>query len=162
VIISAHGIELELPSRWSGRAFRRPAGNATLHAGDFALALQDGEFGDRSTAQMPAGAAFLALVEYLPGDGLQPDRGLFESRRIPLPLDPSGFASRRLAHPRPGQSGMQHFFTSGGRPFCLYVVLVGGGPGRRRQLAVVSRVLRSLRIEPAGGGAGAGASSEPR
>jgi hypothetical protein len=151
VILSAHGIELELPARWSGRVFRRPDANATLHAGDFALALGDGEFGDRSTGQMPAGAVFLALAEYLPGDGLQPSRGLFASRRIPLPLDPSGFASSRLAHPRPGQSGMQHFFTTGGRPFCLYVVLAGGGPGRRRQLAAVSRVLASLRIEPAAG-----------
>jgi hypothetical protein len=151
VILAAHGIELELPPRWSGRVFRRPGGNPTLHAGDFALALGDGEFGDASTGQMPAGAAFLALVEYVPGGGLAPGRGLFESRRIPLPLDPSAFAASRLAHPRPGQSGMQHFFTAGGRPFCLYVVLAGGGPGRRRQLAAVSRVLASLRIESAGG-----------
>jgi hypothetical protein len=151
VILSAHGIELELPPRWSGRLFRRPGGNPTLHAGDFALALGDGEFGDASTGQMPAGAVFVALAEYLPGDGLQAGRGLFASSRIALPLDPTGFASNRLAHPRPGQSGMQHFFTAGGRPFCLYVVLAGGGPGRRRQLAGVSRVLASLKIAPSGG-----------
>jgi hypothetical protein len=151
VILSAHGIELELPPRWSGRLFRRPGGNPTLHAGDFALALGDGEFGDASTGQMPAGATFVALAEYLPGGGLQPGRGLFESGRIPLPLDPTGFASSRLAHPRPGQVGLQHFFTVNGRPFCLYVVLASGGTGRRRQLAGVSRVLASLKIAPWGG-----------
>jgi hypothetical protein len=150
VILEAHGIKLELPPRWSGRLFRRPGGNPSLHAGDFALALGDGEFGDASTGQMPAGAVFVALAEYLPGDGLQAGHGLFSSSRIPLPLDPTGFSPNRLAHPRPGQSGMQHFFTAAGRPFCLYVVLAGGGPGRRRQLAAVSRVLASLKIAPSG------------
>jgi hypothetical protein len=58
------------------------------------------------------------------------------------------FAVTGLAHPRPGQTGMQHFFTAERRPFCLYVVLAGPRSGRRRQLAAVDHVLRSLHIEP--------------
>jgi hypothetical protein len=146
VILEAHGLRIELPARWSGRVFRRAGGNATLHAGDFPLALRDGEFGDRSTSAMPDVASFIALTEYLAGSGLEPGSGLFASRRIPLPLDPTGFAASRLAHPRPGQAGMQHFFTASGRPMCVYVVIAGGRGPRRSQLLVLDRVLASLRV----------------
>jgi hypothetical protein len=146
--LEAHGISIELPARWQGRLFRRPGGGATLHAGDFQLALGDGEFGDASTSGMPAGATFLALTEYLPGDGLKPGRGLFGPHRIPRRLDPSAFSAGRLAHPRPGQFGTQHFFTSGGRPLCLYVVVAASGAQRRRRLAVLDQVLGTLRVAP--------------
>lgn len=150
-VLEAHGLRVELPRGWSGRVFKRPAGGATLHAGDFQLPLDDGEFGDGSTAAMPPGASFLALTEYHPGAGLEPGRGLFASHRVPHTLDPTAFSSRGLAHPRPGQAGAQHFFTTAGRPFCLYVVLSGARTERRRQLAVLGNVLRSLRVQPATG-----------
>ena len=146
MILSAHRIHLELPPGWSGRAFSRE-GLARVHAGDFPLALGDGEFGDQSTGRMPAAATFMALAEYRAGAGLEPGRGLFASRKLPLPLDPTAFSATGLAHPRPGQAGMQHFFTHAGRPFCLYVVLAGPRSGRRRRLLVADRVLRSLRID---------------
>jgi len=147
-VLEAHGLRVELPRGWSGRIFRRPAGGASLHAGNFQLPLQDGEFGDRSTARMPAGGCFVAVAEYVAGAGLEPGKGLFASRRIPHTLDPTAFSSRGLAHPRPGQAGMQHFFTATGRPFCLYVVVSGPRVERRRQLAAISGVLRSLRFSP--------------
>ena len=145
-VLEAHGLRIELPRGWSGRVFKRPAGGATLHAGDFQLPLDDGEFGDASTGLMPAGASFLALTEYRPGAGLEPGKGLFASRRIPTSLDPTTFSARGLAHPRPDQAGAQHFFTAAGRPFCLYVVISGARAERRRELATLAVVLRSLRI----------------
>jgi len=145
-VLEAHGLRIELPRGWSGRVFKRPAGGATLHAGDFQLPLDDGEFGDRSTSVMPAGASFLALTEYRPGAGLEPGTGLFASRRIPTMLDPTSFSPRGLAHPRPGQAGAQHFFSAAGRPFCLYVVISGSRGERRRQLVALGAVLRTLRI----------------
>ena len=147
-VLEAHGLRVDLPRGWSGRVFKRPAGGATLHAGDFQLPLDDGEFGDRSTGAMPAAASFLALTEYQPGAGLEPGRGLFAARRMPTTLDPTAFSVRGLAHPRPGQAGTQHFFTTAGRPFCLYVVLSGPRSERPRQLAVLAHVLRSLRVQP--------------
>ena len=149
--LEAHGLRIDLPRGWSGRVFKRSAGGATLHAGDFQLPLDDGEFGDQSTAVMPAGATFLALTEYLPGAGLEPGEGLFASRRVPKTLDPTAFSPRGLAHPRPGQAGTQHFFTTAARPFCLYVVVSGPRSERRRQLAALGAVLRSLRIQAAAG-----------
>lgn len=128
--------------------FSRIPGVATLHAADFALPLNDGEFGDRSTALMHSASAFLALTEYRPGAGLEPGQGLFSPRRIPRRLDPTSFANAGLAHPRPGQVGLQQFFTGAGRPFCLYVVLAGSRVDRRQRLAVVDRLLGSLRIGP--------------
>jgi len=147
-VLEAHGLRVELPRGWSGRVFRRPAGGATLHAGNFQLPFKDGEFGDRSTAQMPAAGCFLALAEYVAGAGLEPGKGLFAPRRIPRTLDPTAFSAAALAHPRPGQAGMQHFFTAAGRPFCLYVVVSGPRLERRRQLAAMSGVLRSLHFQP--------------
>jgi hypothetical protein len=146
VKLAAHGIEVTLPVGWSGRIFQRPGGNATMHAGDFRLALGDGEFGDRSTGRMPTGASFIALVEYVPGDGLRPGAGLYARSGMTLPLDPTAFSARALAHIRPGQEGTQQFFTAAGRPLCLYVVIAGGGAPRRRQLATLGAVLRSVRI----------------
>lgn len=146
--LDAHGIQIELPKGWSGRLFSRGYGVATLHAGNFTLALEDGEFGDRSTGAMSDGAMFIALTEYRPGAGLKPGTGLFAAKRIPRRLDPTALKSTGLAHPRPGQAGMQHFFTVSGRPFCLYVVLAGGRSARRRQLSHLDHVLSSLRIDP--------------
>jgi hypothetical protein len=148
VKLSAHGIQIELPRGWSGRLFSRGEGVATLHAGNFTLALDDGEFGDRSTGAMRDGATFIALTEYRPGSGLKPGSGLFSPRRIPRRLDPSALRRTGLAHPRPGQVGAQHFFTVAERPFCLYVVLAGSRAARRRQLAAIEHVLRSVQIEP--------------
>jgi hypothetical protein len=147
VILHAHGIQVKLPHGWSGRIFSRSQGAATLHAGNFALAVHgEGEFGNHSTRAMRHGSSFLALTEYLPGGSLTPHAGLFASRRIPLPLDPTRFSEKGLAHPRPRQVGMQHFFTSNGRPFCLYVVLAGHRQHRRHQLHAVDHLLRTLEI----------------
>jgi hypothetical protein len=150
VTIEAHGIAAELPHGWSGRIFRLTGGGATLHAGTFAVALDDSSFGDASTGAIPAGGSFLALTEYLPGAGLEPGVGLFAPRRIPRPLDPTSFSSRKLAHARPGQSATQHFFTASRRPFCLYVVIAAAPSraDRRPQLDSLNRVLTSIRIGP--------------
>ena len=143
MILQAHGLTVQLPSGWSGRAFIRMGDIAALHAGSFPVALHDGEFGDRSTALMPAEAAFIALAEYKPGAGLVPGKGLFAPSRIPRRLDPTSFSPSGLAHPRRGQAGAQHFFTAAARPFCLYVVIAGA----RTQLRTVEAVLASLTID---------------
>jgi hypothetical protein len=148
VILEGHGLRIELPPGWSGRAFSRSQHLATLHAGDFQLPVEDGEFGDVATSQMPEVATFVALTEYMTGSGLKPGAGPFAQRGIPLPLDPVEFAGSRLAQPRRGQVGMQHLFTEAGRPFCLYAVIAGPRTSRRRQLLALDHVLGTLRIGP--------------
>ena len=97
--LSAHGITAELPPGWSGRVFRRTGGNATLHAASFPLVLDDGEFGDASTARMAPGASFVSLTEYLPGAGLRarPRAVRRAAHRAAPGPDP-------LLDPRPGPS----------------------------------------------------------
>jgi hypothetical protein len=149
VRVAAHGIAVDLPDGWEGRIFRRAQGDPTLHAGTFALPFDDGEFGTRATARMPAGATFLTLTEYRPGQGLLPGKGLFEPHSIPLPIPRSRFRPNHLLVARPGQRGFQHFFTEGGRPFCLYAVVHEPRlSAARADLAAVNRVLETLSIEP--------------
>lgn len=147
--VAAHGIAVDLPDGWEGRIFRRGKGDPTLHAATFALPFEDGEFGTRATAKMPAGATFLTITEYRPGQGLEPGKGLFAARAIPLPIPRSRFRPNHLLVARPGQRGFQHFFTDGGRPFCLYAVIHEPRLGAARaDLGGVNRVLETLRIEP--------------
>ena len=148
MILDAHGVRLELPGAWSGHLFERDR-LVGMHAASYPVALADtSTFGDQSTGRMRSGQAFVALVEYRPGNGLAAGHGLFAPRRIELPLDPMSFSPRRLAHARPGQVGTQQFFTAADRPFCAYVVLAGDRAQRRRAIAAVDRLLRSLRVTP--------------
>jgi hypothetical protein len=152
VILRAHGISVDLPEGWEGRIFRHRHGDPTLHAATFALPTHDGEFGSRATGVMPPGSAFVTITEYRPGNGLVPGKGLFESTEIPLPLDRRRFRPNTLLVGRRGQSGFQHFFTSGGRPFCLYAVISrGSGPAaastRHAHVEGLNRVLDSVAIE---------------
>ncbi len=149
MILDAHGVRLELPRGWSGHLFERDR-LIGMHAASYPIALADtSTFGDESTGRMRPGNAFVALVEYRPGNGgLAAGHGLFAAARIPLPLDPTAFSPHRLAHPRPGQVGYQHFFTAAERPFCVYVVLAGDRVQRRPATAAVEVLLRSLRVTP--------------
>lgn len=150
--IEAHGIGAHVPGGWEARLFRRPGGEPTLHAATFALPGSDGEFGSRATAAMPPGALFLALTEYRPGQGLQAGRGLFAAA-LPLPpLTGGDFHPRTLLVARPGHEGLQRFFSSAGRPFCLYVVLsraVGAVVAAEAHLPALNGLLGSLAVAPA-------------
>jgi hypothetical protein len=156
--LAAHSIEIDLPRGWDGRIYRHPGGDPILHAANFALPHEDGDFGSGATAQMPHGGAFLVLKEYRPGPRLVPGSGLFAARAITLPLEPRWFHPRALQVGRSGQAGLQQFFTSAGRPFCLYAVTKGpaGGPPvavpahDRDQADHLSRILTTLRIHRRG------------
>lgn len=148
--LAAHGIAVDLPDGWEGRIFKRHHGDPTLHAATFTLPLDDGEFGSRATRKMPPGGTFLTLTEYRPGQGLHPGKGLFEPKAIPLPIPRSRFRRNHLLVARKGHSGFQHFFTTAGRPFCLYAVIHEPAVSTARaDLGGVNRVLESLTIERA-------------
>ena len=103
----------------------------------------------RARELMPAGVD-------LPGPHRVPPGRWPRARSGPvrLPPHPAGARSHRVqlqgaGPPAPGQAGAQHFFTAAGRPFCLYVVVSGPRSERRRQLAALNHVLRSLKVQPA-------------
>lgn len=156
--LSAYGISLQLPRGWNGRIYRRPDASPTLHAANFALPADDGDFGSGATGHMPQGGIFVALKEYAAGPRLRPGVGLYASHSLPLPLEHRYFHPRALQVGRPGQAGFQHFFTAAGRrPFCLYAVIntthpplrfepFGSPPGAQDQVGNLSGVLSTLTI----------------
>jgi hypothetical protein len=136
----AYGVSLEPPVGWEARAFSH--GEPTVHVASFPLPRTDGEFGSRSTARMPADGLFLSLTEYL----VQPHElrdGIFAAQP-PRRLRTEELSERTLLRPLPGQRGVQRFFSTEGRAFCLYLVCGRDGGGR---LATVNRMLASLQVE---------------
>jgi hypothetical protein len=95
---------------------------------------------------MPAGALFLSLTEYR-GAGIDLGAGGLFGEPQPRTLEDAHLSSRALLQARPGQRGVQRFFSASGRAFCLYVVVEGAAvPGER--LLALSRFLRTLQISP--------------
>jgi hypothetical protein len=124
--VAAHGLRVDLPPRWEARLYLRDATagvresiNPVVHLGNFALPPRRGDYGSGAVEAMRASHAFVALVEFGPGEAGTP---LFASRGLPRP-ELAEFAPNALQRRLPGQLGVQRFFTDNGRAFCLYVVL---------------------------------------
>lgn len=142
--LAGHGIEVDLPPGWDGRTYRRPDGDPTLHAGNFPLPAEDGDFGSGALATMADDGVFVVLTEYDPAGA---GTGLFARRGLPLPLRAPDLDSQALQRRIPGQFGIQRFFTEAERTWCLYVV-VGSRPDPRTLLGLANEVLATLMISP--------------
>jgi hypothetical protein len=108
-----------------------------LHACTRPLPVDRGDFGTGAVDLLGPDDVFVALVDYGPEVA---DQGLFESQGLPK-LAPSQFAPNAMQRPLPGMSAAQHFFSSGGRAFCLFTVL--GSHARR--MATVPRAVGLVR-----------------
>jgi len=144
VRLEAYGIRVDLPEGWDGRISRRPGGDPTLHAGNFPLPAEDGEFGSGALATMGPGGVFLTLTEYDPAGA---GRGLFASNGAPRSLRPGDLDPNALQRRIRGQAGAQRFFTEADRTWCLYVV-AGSVPSRSTLVEKANTVLGSVRIAP--------------
>jgi len=142
VRLAAHGIALELPAGWDGRIWTRSGGGPVVHAANVALPAADGDFATRATEALPPDGVVVVLVDYGPGDAGTP---LFAAP-APARIDPGELSPSTLLRRRPGQRGLQRFFTAAGRAMCLYVV-VGSRAHAPDLAAGVSRVLGTLRVE---------------
>ena len=103
-----------------------------------------GDFGSGLLEQLGPDDVFVALVEY--GSDLA-GTGLFEQQGVPR-LAPSQFSPARMPRRFGTLSASQHFFSTGGRAFCLYTVI----GNHNRRMATVPRaaaVARSLTVESA-------------
>jgi hypothetical protein len=144
---AAHGLSVDVPVGWEARIVRPPESAPYLHVASFALSADSGQFGAGVTAAMGSDGAFAALVEYVVDRHVQPDSGLFASRRWQPRLRVAEFSHDRLQVARPGHLGAQRFFTVAGRPFCLYAVV---SPVRRRPAQLIgelSAVLATVGFE---------------
>lgn len=123
-------------------ADRAPGGarevtHPVLHACTRTMPADRGDFGSGVVDLLGADDVFIALVEYGPELA---DQGLFAPRGMPR-LAPSQFGPNRLQRPLPGRSASQHFFSVGGRAFCLFTVI--GSHARR--MATVPRAAQAVR-----------------
>ena len=151
-----YGLRAQAPPGWQVAVTRRSDADGTapgarsalseadvsrpvLHACTRPMPADRGDFGSNVVDLLGPDDAFVALVDY--GTEVA-DQGLFEKQGLPR-LAPSQFGPNRLQRPLPGLSASQHFFSSGGRAFCLFTV-VGSHARRmatvRRAAALVSTI----------------------
>lgn len=142
--ISSHGLALDVPAGWDARIYRRAAeaGATThpvLHAANFPLPSERGDFGSGAVELMGPTHVLVVLIEFHPAAA---STATFASQGVPR-LDPAAFDPAGLQRILPGQSGFQRFFSVKGRAFCLYVVL---GSHARRALLIpeAERLLAGL------------------
>jgi hypothetical protein len=152
-----YGIKAAPPRGWQVAVTRRP-GAEPLESSARSMTLQDvtrpvlhactrtmpaarGDFGTGVVDLLGPDDIFVALVDYGPEVA---DQGLFERQGMPR-LAPSQFAPNRLQRPLPGMSAAQHFFSSGGRAFCLFTVL---GSHARRMASVprAAQLIKTVHI----------------
>jgi hypothetical protein len=141
VRISGHGLSVAPPHGWHARIARREGAGPVLHLATLALLDSDGDFGGAATARMHADAAFAALIRYRVDAHVKPHVGLFGSPGWSPRLRPGDFGPAQLQVIRPGQIGMQRFFTQLARPFCLYAVVQ---PVRERPAKLIGELSAAL------------------
>jgi hypothetical protein len=145
VIVSGHGLQIDVPAAWEARIIGRPGGGPVLHVASFALHESDGDFGAAATGRMRPDDRFLAVIEYLPDERLRPGHGLFGAR-LAVPAW-HHFSPNQLQVTRPGQFGWQHFFTEANRPLCAYAVIRPGATPAPELACELAAVLAGLRVE---------------
>jgi hypothetical protein len=149
-------MKVDLPSGWDARIYRRQelaaavahaGGEATthavLHAANFALPAERGDFGSGAVELMGRDNVLIVLVEYHPDSAGSP---MFAGE-LPRALHADDFDPTMLQRRMPGHAGVQRFFSSGGRAYSLYVVL-GNYADRRRLVPQVNAVLATIALEP--------------
>jgi hypothetical protein len=150
------GLKVDLPPGWDARIYRRqeveaavnhargePTTHAVLHAANFALPSDRGDFGSGAVELMRHDNVLITLVEYHPDSARTP---MFAAG-LPRPLRADDFDPSTLQRRLPGQAGLQRFFSYSGRAFALYVVL-GSYANRRRLVSVVNEVLATIELGP--------------
>ena len=156
--IAAHGLALDNPVGWDARIRKydeaahapKSAGlqfraHAVLHAADFALPEERGDFGSGVVEIMRPTQAFIALIEYHPDSA---STALFSSNAgMPRQVSTDDFSPSQLQRTIRGQGGAQHFFAEGGRAFCLYLVL-GSLANRGHAVPRLNAILSAIEIVP--------------
>jgi hypothetical protein len=112
-----------------------------LHASTVDLPTGRGDFGSGVVDLLSSEDVFISLVEY--GSDVA-DQGLFADQGMPR-LAPSQFGPNRLQRPLPGRSASQHFFSVGGRAFCLFTV-IGSHSRRMATVPRAAEVVRGLQV----------------
>ncbi len=150
--LSGSRITVDLPEGWDGEIYQPAAvlqgvggaGHSVVHAANFPLPAERGDFGSGAVEIMGDGDVLIVLFEYGPESA---GTALFSHRGLPGSLRSQDFHPDTMQRPLPGQSGVQRFFTAEGRAFCLYVA-VGNHVDRHEVLEAVNGVIAGIEIDP--------------
>lgn len=145
------GMEITLPDTWEARIYQLETEEAAtsggadlpvLHAANFALPEDRGDYGSGAVELMTNDNIFVSLLEFEPALA---ETELYAPRGMPRDLDPDDFRTNGMQRWIPGQAAYQAFFNEGGRAFCLYIVI--GSYLRRAVLAEeAERIVRAIRL----------------
>ena len=146
--LTRSGIEIELPDGWDGRIYRREAEadavtRRALHAANFALPPNLGDYAVGAAERMQTGDVLVVLLEFDPDSA---GRGLFRTEGLPERLGAGDFSPTAMPRAVPGCTAAQWFFSLAGRAFCLYVVL-GSHQERADVLPLVNAVGSTLKVD---------------
>lgn len=120
-----------------------PVPLVVMHAANFSLPAERGDYGSGAVEIMDRGGIFAALIEF---DSASAISKLFAHEGFPTRLDPADFAPDQLHLSLPGQAGLQQFFHVGSRAFCLYAV-IGSYSMRNLLVPELNRMLAGLSVD---------------
>ena len=151
----SHGLGVDVPAGWEAELSTQPdpalldpaleqspGPLVVLHAANFSLPAERGDYGSGAVEIMDRNGIFAALVEF---DGASATSKLFAREGFPTGLEPADFAPDQLHLSLPGQAGLQQFFHVGSRAFCLYTV-IGSYSMRGLLVPELNRMLAGLTV----------------
>ena len=154
--LAAHGVSVDVPAGWEAELSTQPdpamldsslesldAALVVVHAANFSLPTERGDYGSGAVEIMDRNGIFAALVEF---DGTSAMSKLFAYDGFPTRLDPADFAPDQLHLSLPGQAGLQQFFHVGSRAFCLYAV-IGSYSMRGLLVPELNRLLSGMSVD---------------
>lgn len=145
------GLEVALPDGWEARIYRLETLEAAtsggsdqpvLHAANFPLPEERGDYGSGAVETMTSENVFVALLEFEPELA---STALYAPHGMPRSLDPEDFRNNGMQRWIPGQAAYQAFFNEDGRAFCLYIV-IGSYRQRRVLAAEAEKLIRTIQI----------------
>ena len=155
----AYGLGLALPRGWDGRIYRRTDADAGLvpasvgqvraasvhpvvHAANFALPEDRGDYGSGAVERMGPNDVLVCLLEFEPSSCAD---ALFAREGVPR-LRAASYSPHTMQRTIAGMCGTQAFFQVHGRAFCAYSVL-GSYRGRYTLAPLADRALAGIEID---------------
>jgi hypothetical protein len=141
------GLAVTPPVGWEAAIYRRPpVGDErtypVLHAATVALPSGRGDYGGGLVEMLGPDDLFVSLLEFGPEAA---ERPLFSTLKAVPGLTPDAYRPRQLQRTILGQAGVQRFFTTSGRAFCLYSV-IGALANRVPLTARANEILGTIRV----------------
>ncbi|MGH9055089.1 MAG: hypothetical protein ACRDYY_04380 [Acidimicrobiales bacterium] len=147
--MAAQGLSVTPPRGWEVSIYRRPPspGEHTypiVHAATVALPAERGDYGGGLVETLGPNDVFVGVLEFGPDAA---ETALFSGLTGVPGITPDAYRPRQLQRTIRGQAGVQRFFTTAGRAFCLYSV-IGSFANRVPLAGRANEVIGTLRVAP--------------